>query len=88
MFTGVYPNTRGQRSLVSLLKPRHRNLFRDLKDAGYRNVAYGKNDLLDSDISLALAQFVQKDGKPVPGPAGFNSTRPAPHSPMTSWGIE
>jgi arylsulfatase A-like enzyme len=46
MFTGLYPHTHGHRSLLSLLKPEHRNLFRDLKDAGYGTAVFGKNDLL------------------------------------------
>jgi arylsulfatase A-like enzyme len=49
MFTGLYPHTAGHRSLVYLLRAGERNLFRDLKDAGYRNVVFGKNDLLAQD---------------------------------------
>ena len=49
MFTGRYPHTCGHRSLMSLLHAHDHNLFSDLKEAGYRNVAYGKNDLLAQD---------------------------------------
>ena len=46
MFTGLYPHTRGHRSLLALLKPDETNLFGELKAAGYRNLVFGKNDLL------------------------------------------
>lgn len=49
MFTGLYPHTNGHRSLMHLLHQDERNLFQDLKEAGYTNVAYGKNDLLAQD---------------------------------------
>ena len=49
MFTGLYPHTCGHRSLFHLLRRNERNLFRDLKEAGYRTVAYGKNDLMAQD---------------------------------------
>ena len=53
MFTGLYPHTNGHRSLMHLLHNDERQLFQDLKEAGYVNVAYGKNDLLAQD---ALAE--------------------------------
>lgn len=49
MFTGLYPHTCGHRSLMHLLHADERNFFLDLKNAGYVNVAYGKNDLLAQD---------------------------------------
>jgi len=49
MFTGLYPHTTGHRSLLHLLHNHERNFFQDLKEAGYVNVAYGKNDLLAQD---------------------------------------
>jgi arylsulfatase A-like enzyme len=47
MFTGLYPHTHGHRSIWHLLQNGERNLFQDLKEAGYYNVVYGKNDLID-----------------------------------------
>ena len=46
MFTGTYPHVRGHRSLMHLLHPGERNLFQDLKEAGYETVCFGKNDLV------------------------------------------
>jgi len=51
MFTGLYPHTRGHRSIWHLLQRGERNLFGDLKEAGYRNVVFGKNDLLDGSFT-------------------------------------
>ena len=51
MFTGLYPHTNGHRSIWHLLQPGERNLFQDLKEAGYRNVVFGKNDLLNADFA-------------------------------------
>lgn len=50
MFTGLYPHTTGHRSIWHLLQRGERNLFLDLKEAGYRNVVFGKNDLLAPDF--------------------------------------
>jgi len=90
MFTGHYPHTRGHRSLMSLLHAHHGNLFRDLKRAGYRTAAFGKNDLLAQDaISQALDEVtlrVQREDpahRPAPWPVGhrfhgtfYNGCRP------------
>lgn len=51
MFTGVYPHTHGHRSIWHLLQRGERNLFQDLKEAGYRNVVFGKNDLIDEGFA-------------------------------------
>ncbi len=51
MFTGLYPHTHGHRSIWHLLHQGQRNLFQDLKEAGYRNVVFGKNDLLAQDFA-------------------------------------
>ncbi len=51
MFTGRYPHTHGHRSIWHLLQPGERNFFQDLKEAGYHNVVYGKNDLLDESFA-------------------------------------
>ena len=57
MFTGLYPHTNGHRSLLHLLHADEWQFFRELQDAGYRNVAYGKNDLLAQDaIPLSFAE--------------------------------
>jgi arylsulfatase A-like enzyme len=47
MFTGLYSHTNNHRSIWHLLQRGERNLFQDLKEAGYVNVVYGKNDLID-----------------------------------------
>ena len=46
MFTGLYPHTAGRRTLGTLIRPHEHNLFRDLKDAGYETVVFGKNDMM------------------------------------------
>ncbi|NLO06193.1 MAG: sulfatase-like hydrolase/transferase [candidate division WS1 bacterium] len=51
MFTGRYPHTHGHRSIWHLLQPGERNLFQDLKEGGYRNVVFGKNDLIDETFA-------------------------------------
>jgi len=82
MFTGLYPHTRGQRSLLSLLKPDQRNLFRDLEDAGYRNVVFGKNDLLAQEsIPLCFDEFKAR----VSAEPGRNY-EPPPHPEGSRWG--
>lgn len=53
MFTGLYPHTHGHRSIWHLLQDGERNLFQDLKETGYRNVVFGKNDLIASDFASA-----------------------------------
>jgi arylsulfatase A-like enzyme len=49
MFTGLYPHTRGYRSLYYLLHPEEPNLLKTLKQAGYHVEMMGKNDLLTPD---------------------------------------
>ncbi|MFO8081146.1 MAG: sulfatase-like hydrolase/transferase [Armatimonadota bacterium] len=51
MFTGLYPHTHGHRSIWHLLQPGERNFFQDLKEAGYRNVVFGKNDVIDESFA-------------------------------------
>jgi arylsulfatase A-like enzyme len=51
MFTGLYPHTNGHRSIWHLLQRGERNLFQDLKEAGYRTVVFGKNDLVDTSFA-------------------------------------
>ena len=51
MFTGRYSHTNGHRSIWHLLQRGERNLFQDLKEAGYRNVVFGKNDLIAADFA-------------------------------------
>jgi choline-sulfatase len=58
LFTGLYPHIAGHRSLMHLLHPHERNLFRDLREAGYRVVCFGKNDLLATDaVPLAFDEW-------------------------------
>lgn len=81
MFTGRYPHVHGQRSLLGLLKPDQRNFFMDLKEAGYRNVAFGKNDLLAPEsIPLCFDEVTRR--VPV-DPA--HTYRPEPHPPGSRW---
>ena len=55
MFTGLYPHVHGHRTLAHLLHAHERNLFRDLKEAGYHTVCFGKNDLLaEESVSLSF----------------------------------
>ena len=81
MFSGLYPHTWGQRSLMALLKPDQRNLFRDLKDAGYRNVVYGKNDLLAQEsIPLCFDEVnLRVHAEP------FAAFAPPPHAEGSRW---
>jgi arylsulfatase A-like enzyme len=61
MFTGQYPHTQGHRSLLHLLHAHERNLFRDLKEAGYRTFVFGKNDLMAQDgKDLAFDEYVPR----------------------------
>lgn len=81
MFTGLYPHTWGQRSLLALLKPHQRNLFRDLKDAGYRNAVFGHNDLLAQE-SIPLC-FDEVSCRVPTEPSG--TFEPAPHPQGSRW---
>jgi len=47
--TGWYPHVSGHRTLWHLLRPHEPNMLRYLKEAGYRIVWFGKNDLLSQD---------------------------------------
>ena len=49
MFTGLYPHVHGHRSLQNLLKRDEWNLFRELREAGYRTVCFGKNDFVTGE---------------------------------------
>ena len=51
MFTGLYPHTMGRRTLTSLVQAGDHNMFRDLKEAGYKTVCFGKNDLLSPEAT-------------------------------------
>ena len=46
MFTGLYPHTLGHRHMHYLLHGHERNMFQDLKEAGYRSISIGKNDFV------------------------------------------
>lgn len=69
MFTGLYPHTHGHRSIWHLLQRGERNLFQDLKDAGYRNVVFGKNDLIASDFAAECFDEWRTRVQPDPGTA-------------------
>ena len=64
MFTGLYPHTSGHRSIWRLLQSHERDFFQDLKEAGYTNVVYGKNDLVDR--SVAAQRFDETDARVKP----------------------
>lgn len=49
MFTGLYPHVHGHRTMHHLLHAHERNLFQDLRDAGYYVASYGKNDFVTGD---------------------------------------
>lgn len=77
IFTGLYPHTNGHRSIWHLLQRGERNLFQDLKDAGYRNVVFGKNDLIAEDFA---GECFDEWGLPVaPDPASVQNV-PSPAS--------
>lgn len=79
MFTGQYPHTQGHRSLLHLLHHHERNLFRDLKEAGYKTAVFGKNDLLAQDAKeLAFDEYL-------PRVASEPTTLIAPPSEGTKW---
>ncbi|OPZ86092.1 MAG: Choline-sulfatase [bacterium ADurb.Bin429] len=44
--TGQYPHTGGYRAFSHLVQPHEWNAFRELREAGYYTVAFGKNDML------------------------------------------
>lgn len=48
LFTGWYPHVNGFRSLLNFISPNDPNFLKELKDAGYQVVMYGKNHALDS----------------------------------------
>jgi len=69
MFTGLYPHTGNHRSIWHLLQRGERHLFQDLKEAGYRNVVFGKNDLIDD--SWAAECFDEYTPRHAPRRGGF-----------------
>jgi arylsulfatase A-like enzyme len=69
MFTGQYPHTWGHRTLTHLLRAQERNLFRDLKEAGYVTQCFGKNDLLAQEAVPLSFDSVALRVKPAPGPS-------------------
>ena len=64
MFTGLYPHTMGHRSLLHMLRRYERNLFQDLKEAGYTTACFGKNDLLAQESIEQSFDEVQLRVKP------------------------
>lgn len=44
--TGLYPHTKGHRTMSYLLQPDEENLFSDMKDAGYYTVSSTRGDLM------------------------------------------
>lgn len=65
LFTGLYPHTHGHRSLLHLLHGHERNLFRDLKEAGYRTIVFGKNDLIRADAAAeSFDEWTVRPGLP------------------------
>lgn len=65
VFTGLYPHTHGHRSLLHLLHAHERNLFRDLREAGYRVSCFGKNDLVTPEaVPLAFDEWTTRPHTP------------------------
>ncbi|MDQ0222596.1 sulfatase-like hydrolase/transferase [Streptococcus moroccensis] len=48
--TGLYPHTRGHRTMSHLLQENETSLFKELKDAGYYVWMNGRNDLLAGQV--------------------------------------
>lgn len=72
-FTGLYPHTRGHRTMTHLLRPGEPSLFGELKDAGYDVWMNDRNDLCAGQYpgwveSQASEIFYPGNGKPAPGP--------------------
>jgi choline-sulfatase len=63
MFTGLYPHTTGHRTLWNLVKPGEPQMFSYLKQAGYCNVAHGKNDLFTQAAADACMDVFAKPDK-------------------------
>jgi arylsulfatase A-like enzyme len=63
MFTGLYPHTAGRRTLGTLIRPHEHNLFRELRDAGYETVVFGKNDMMFPETArLSFDRWQTEDG--------------------------
>lgn len=74
-FTGLYPHVHGHRTMSHLLHPGERDLFAELKDAGYCVWMNARNDLYAGQIegwvsSHADEIFYGGDRAPAPGPKG------------------
>ncbi|MBI3987168.1 MAG: sulfatase-like hydrolase/transferase [Lentisphaerae bacterium] len=84
MFTGLYPHNGGHRSLLHLLRRHERHFFRDLKEAGYINVAYGKNDFVAHAATDLAFDETQLRIKPTDG-AYMANPWPEGHKHRTSF---
>ena len=73
MFTGLYPHTKGHRTLTYLLQAHERNLFRDLKENGYYTQCFGRNDLLAQDAKSSSFDSI--------GPKDLKFENPFPRNP-------
>ena len=63
LFTGWYPHVNGFRSLLNFISPNDPNFLKELKDAGYQVVMYGKNHALDSaSVHTSLTGYDSCDG--------------------------
>ncbi len=70
-FTGLYPHTRGHRTMSYLLRPGEETLFSEMKSAGYYVWMNDRNDLLAGQIpgwAESHASEIYYTGQEPPGP--------------------
>jgi arylsulfatase A-like enzyme len=69
IFSGLYPHTRGYRSLYYLLHREEPNLFKTLKLAGYHVEMIGKNDLFTAEsFADSVSHRATRTWKNMPNP--------------------
>ena len=83
-FTGLYPHTRGHRTMSYLLRPGEETLFSELKSAGYYVWMNDRNDLLAgrpeyrdllADMRYRLMRWLQETADIVPFDGDMRFTR-------------
>lgn len=72
-FTGLYPHTRGHRTMGYLLRQGETTLLKELKDAGYYVWSNARNDLVAAQVDGLLESHVTElfyggNTPPAPGP--------------------
>ncbi len=76
-FTGLYPHTRGHRTMGYLLGREETSLLKELRDAGYYVWANARNDLVAGEIPGLIESHVTElyyggNAAPAPGPVKEN----------------